>query len=85
MRRATAVKAMDNYLLLVKFDNGEQKIYNCFPLLENKLFAELKNIDFFKSVHVDEMGVVCWNDATDINPYDLYEDSESLSDFEFAV
>ena len=49
------------------------------------MFAELKNIDFFKSVHVDEMGVVCWSDATDINPYNLYEDSENLSDFEFAV
>lgn len=85
MRRAVAVKAMDNYLLLVKFDNGEQKIYNCFPLLENSLFAELNDIDFFRTVHVDDMGVVCWNDATDINPYDLYDDSENLSDFAFAV
>lgn len=85
MRRAVAVKAMDNYLLLVKFDNGEQKIYNCFPLLENSLFAELNDIDFFRTVHVDDIGVVCWNDATDINPYDLYDDSENLSDFAFAV
>ena len=85
MRRAIDVKAMDNYLLLVKNDNGEQRIYNCFPLLENNLFSELRNIDFFKTVHIDEMGLVCWNDSTDINPYDLYEDSESLSDFAFAV
>lgn len=85
MKRAIDVKAMDNYLLLVKFDNGEQRIYNCFPLLENNLFSELRNIDFFKTVHIDEMGLVCWNDSTDINPYDLYEDSESLSDFAFAV
>ena len=85
MRRAVAVKAMDNYLLLIKFDNGEQKIYNCFPLLENNLFSELRNIDFFKTVHVDDMGVVCWNNATDINPYDLYDDSENLSDFAFVI
>ena len=85
MKRAVAVKAMDNYLLLVKFDNGEQRIYNCFPLLENNLFSELKDVEFFKTVHIDEMGLVCWNDATDINPYDLYEDSENLSNFAFAV
>ena len=85
MKRAVAVKAMDNYLLLVKFDNGEQRIYNCFPLLENNLFSELKDVEFFKTVHIDDMGLVCWNDATDINPYDLYEDSENLSNFAFAV
>ena len=79
MERAVAVKAMSNYLLLVKFDNGEQRIYNCYPLLENKLYSELKDTEFFKTVHIDEMGVVCWNDATDINPYELYENSESLS------
>lgn len=52
MRRAVAVKAMDNYLLLVKFDNGEQKVYNCFPLLENSLFSELNDINFFRTVHI---------------------------------
>ena len=69
MRRTLAVKAMDNYLLLVKFDNGEQKVYNCFPLLQNNLFSELKDIEFFKTVHIDDMGLVCWNNSTDINPY----------------
>ncbi len=85
MKRAVAVKAMDNYLLLIKFNNGEQKIYNCFPSLENNLFSELKDVDFFKTVHIDEMGVVCWNDATDINPYDLYDNSENLEDFAFVI
>lgn len=85
LRRTVEVKAMSNYLLLIKFDNGEQRIYNCFPLLENNLFSELKNPDFFRTVHIDEMGLVCWNNATDINPYDLYDNSESLSDFAFAV
>ncbi len=85
MKRAVDVKAMNNYLLLIKFDNGEQKVYNCFPLLKNKLFAELKDPDFFKTVHIDDMGLVCWNDATDINPYDLYNDSENLTNFAFAV
>ena len=85
MIRAKDVKAMHNYLLLVRFDNDEVKIYNCFPLLEDKLFSKIKDKDFFNTVHIDEMGVVCWDDSTDINPYELYENSEDISCFAFAV
>lgn len=85
MFRAVEVKAMNNYLLLIKFNNGEERIYNCFPLLENKLFSELKKYDYFRTVHIDEMGLVCWSDSTDINPYELYEDSEPISHFKFAM
>jgi hypothetical protein len=84
MQRAVDVKPMNNYLLLIKFDNGEEKIYNCFPLLQDKLFSKISDKEFFKTVHIDDMGLVCWDDSTDINPYDLYECSESISNFDFA-
>ena len=83
MKRAVDVKPMKNYLLLVKFDNGEVRVFNCFSLLQNKLYAEIADVDFFKTVHIDEMGVVCWSDAIDINPFDLYEKSEDISNFTF--
>lgn len=85
MHRAINVKAMDNYLLFIKFDNNEEKIYNCYPLLQDPIFSELSDYNFFQTVHIDNMGVVCWDEATDINPYDLYNQSESLAKFEFAV
>jgi hypothetical protein len=85
MQRATDVKPMSNYLLLIRFDNGEKKIYNCFPLLNNPLYSKISEKSFFDTVHIDEMGVVCWNDAIDINPYELYEQSELLENFAFAV
>ena len=78
------VKAMDNYLLLVRFDNGEEKIYNCLKLLNDDLFSSLKNKSYFSTVHTDDMGIVCWNDATDINPYELYENSQSVKLLAFA-
>lgn len=84
MQRAVDVKPMNNYLLLVKFTNGEEKVFNCYPLLEDQLFAKIADREFFKTVHIDEMGVVCWDNATDINPYMLYDESESISDFVFA-
>jgi hypothetical protein len=85
MQRATDVKPMSNYLLLIRFDNGEEKIYNCFPLLNNPLYSKISEKSFFDTVHIDEIGVVCWNDAIDINPYELYEQSELLENFAFAV
>ena len=84
MRRAKKVKALANFLLLIQFDNGENRVYNCFPLLQNPLFEALNEESVFQSVYVDEMGVVCWNASMDINPYDLYEKSEPVTDFAFA-
>ena len=85
MHRAISVKPMKNYIILVKFDNGEERVFNCFPLLNDTLFSQISNIDYFKTVHIDEMGVVCWNDSTDINPDILYEESVPVSEFSFAI
>ncbi len=84
MHRAVDVKPLENYLLLIRFDNGEEKVYNCFPLLDDELFKRLKDDAFYKSVHIDNMGLVCWDDSTDIDPYELYEKSEALANFAFA-
>ena len=84
MRRAVNVKPLGSCLILVRFDTGEEKVFNCFPLMENRLFSRLSDAEFFRTVHIDDMGVVCWDEATDINPYVLYEESEDLSNFAFA-
>ena len=81
MIRAKKVVPMKNYIILIEFENGERKIYNCYPLLQIPLFSGLKEEEFFRKVHVDEMGVVCWNDATDIAPNELYNNSESVDSF----
>jgi hypothetical protein len=84
MQRAVDVKPMNNYLLLIRFDNGEEKVFNCFPLIKDSLFARLAEKSYFDTVHIDEMGLVCWDESTDINPYELYEKSESVKNFAFA-
>ena len=83
MQRVAKVKALENYLLLLQFQNGEKRVFDCQPLLNERLYENLKDTDFFRSVHVDNMGVVCWDEATDINPYVLYEKSEVVTGFEF--
>ena len=79
--RAVKVKPLQNYLIVVRFADGEDKVYNCYPLLQKKIYAELENPEFFNKVHVDDMGLVCWDDATDIEPNELYDNSVSISNF----
>ena len=81
MIRAESVKPLKNFLILIKFTNGEIKVYNCYPLLNYNLFKNLKNEQFFNTVHLDDMGLVCWDDATDIEPNELYNNSESVENF----
>lgn len=83
MKRAVNVKPLLNYLLLIRFDNGEERVFNCFPLLENDLYKKIEDQQFFQTVHIDDMGLVCWDDSMDINPYELYNNSESISHFVF--
>ena len=81
MMRAEKVQPMKNYLLCVEFADGDKRIYNCYPLLQYPIFSRLKEESFFRSVHVDEMGVVCWDDATDLPPDEVYNNSESVGNF----
>lgn len=83
VKRAVRVKPLRNWLLLIRFDNGEKRVFNCHTLMECGLYSKLRDQDYFNSVHIDEMGVVCWDDSIGINPYELYENSENVIDFSF--
>lgn len=75
---AVKVTPLNNYNILVEFNTSETKIYNCYPLLNIPLFAKLKNKDFFMTAHIDETGLVCWDNATDIPPEELYNNSVDI-------
>ena len=46
--KAIDVKTLENYMLLLKFDNGEEKIFDVKPYMDHKVFFELKNEELFK-------------------------------------
>ena len=68
-----SVQALDKKILLVKFVNGIEKVYDCNPLLGIEMFEVLKNDAFFKSVRVDSGGYgISWNDDADLSEYELW-------------
>ena len=71
------VTTQDNHILVITFATEERKIYDCTPLLDDGIFAKLKNPDIFKLAHVDG-GTVVWNDEIDIAPEELYNNSVAI-------
>jgi hypothetical protein len=68
-----SVQVQEDKKLLVKFDNGVEKFYDCTQLLSMEMFQLLKNDAFFKSVKVDVGGYgISWNDEIDLSEYELW-------------
>ena len=64
----------EEYKLLLTFTNGEQGTYDCSDLLSFGVFQELRDINYFKKVAVQQ-GTVFWPNEQDICPDTLYLDS----------
>jgi hypothetical protein len=53
--------------LLVEFENGERRVYDCKPLLESEAFRALRDEAVFRCAHADPHGYgVVWNDEIDL-------------------
>lgn len=72
------VKALDNYTLLLTFENDEKRLFDMAPYLELGIFKSLKDTLLFKTVKVS-FDSIEWSNGADIDPETLYEDSRSLS------
>jgi hypothetical protein len=74
--RVAAAFPENGHRLRLRFRNGEERIYDCTPLLDLGVFRELANDAYFRQVRVCD-GTVCWPHEQDICPDTLYMDSVS--------
>ena len=72
--RVKSVAAISSYKLKIIFNNGEEGIYDCEPLLDFGVFKELKDVNYFKQAKAQD-GTVVWPHEQDICPDTLYLDS----------
>lgn len=76
--RIIAVEPTEGAELLVRFDNGAEKIYDCCPLLGRPQFRLLANRAFFRAVRVDPGGYgISWSDDIDLSEYELWTRARS--------
>jgi hypothetical protein len=65
--RIKTVKPQPEKRLLVEFENGVTKIYDCGPLLQHEIFRPLHDDALFHCAHADSHGYgVIWNDDIDL-------------------
>lgn len=72
--KATEVETLENYILEIKFDNGEIRKFDVKPYLNHKAFEELKKIEVFNSVKIAGLSIQ-WENGADICPDELYNNS----------
>ncbi len=77
MIRIVNITPLDNYELLLEFDNGEKKIKDMKPYLEKGIFSKLKNKEFFQQVKIS-FGTICWGRELDLDAENLYQTSQKL-------
>lgn len=78
--RIESVRVLGAALLLVRFRNGEQRAYDCGPLLSHHQFRLLKEPALFRAVRVDAGGCgVSWNDQIDLSEYELWTNGKPVA------
>ena len=72
--KAKEVETLENYILKIKFDNGEVKKFDVNPYLNHKAFEGLKDYKEFNKVKIAGLSIE-WANGVDICPDELYNNS----------
>ena len=79
--RISQAKAIDDHTLLIKFSNGESKVYGVQHLLERPMFSPLRNPIFSKSFKIEPGGyALVWNEEIDISEHELWKNGTFVVD-----
>ncbi len=70
------VEPVENYCLKLWFENGEQKIFDLKPYLNQGIFKSLQNPDLFASAKVVS-GSIEWPNNLDLSYDTLYLQSQN--------
>lgn len=74
MKKIKEVQIMNDYKLLIIFNNNEKRIKDMKPYLEKEVFSKLKDINFFNTVKISH-GTICWGEDIDLCADSIYETS----------
>jgi hypothetical protein len=69
-----SVIPQNDYHLLLRFETGEEKLFNMKPYLSVGIFKALQEPSVFNTAHLS-FDTVAWSNGADIDPETLYEDS----------
>lgn len=71
------VYPLDDYLLEIEFENGEQRVFDVKPYLQRGIFIRLQNLAVFRAARV-VAGSVEWPGGLDLSYDTLYLESQPI-------
>ncbi|MDF5722482.1 MAG: DUF2442 domain-containing protein [Rhizonema sp. PD37] len=84
--RICKAKAINDRTLLIEFTNLEVKKYDILHLLENPMFAPLRQPAFFRNFKVEQGGYgIVWNEDIDISEYELCKNGMTVAEGDCSV
>ncbi len=75
----TSVIPINDYNLILTFENGEKRQFDMNPFLDKGIFKELRNIAKFNSVRIS-FDTIQWDNEADLDPETLYLDSVRINE-----
>jgi hypothetical protein len=68
------VVPLEDYTLLLTFENDEKRRFDVKPYLDTGMFSELKDVVMFNTVRVS-FDTIEWKNELDLDPEFLYRNS----------
>jgi Protein of unknown function (DUF2442) len=66
MLRVNSIKYLQDHKLSVVLSNGVEGVFDVAPYLNKGIFKQLQNIEYFKQVNVNFVGI-CWPNGQDFS------------------
>ena len=74
MHYLIAAQWLENFKVLVTFDDHVQKTVDLEGQLDGPIFEPLKDVEYFKTVHLDsDIETIVWDNGANIAPEFLYQ------------
>ena len=73
MIEVTKIKTLDNYLIWLRFSDGEEKVVDLEPFIGKGFTKELLDHQKFKQVFIEPGGGLAWENGFDFCPNFLRE------------
>lgn len=73
------VKYVEDYKVILTFDDKKTKLVDLKDHLDGEIFKPLKNISYFKKMKLDsDLDTIVWDNGADISPDFLYEIGKNI-------
>jgi hypothetical protein len=85
MEKVKEIKALENYKLYLKYEDGVDGIIDLSDIAGKGVFKAFLDVNFFNNVWIGESGAPTWENELDIDPINTYLTITGISFEKFLI